>query len=293
MVQVSTAYLASSRVRARSYTTSEPVIRGCTDQPWPLDQAEHRVFARRITSSGCCLGGSEQPRLRHPAQHRPSWPDARARSGSPRAAGELPDDRLNSGSSARASLVSRTRCRAVRLPGNVMSSHASALRLAAGRTVSPRPVTVKHAARVHPEPAFRVALGARVKHQRPGLEIARHDDRRAQLRPLGIPGRRSTVATAAREGRRVVSRGRQLPPAMSARLRVTPEHAGATPGPRVAETAVELEHGEVPSAGQANSPRTAHPGKGRPAPRARGSPARVPRAAPVRASPLVAMLTGQ
>src|SRR2546427_6774270 len=51
MVQVSTAYLASSRVRARSYTTSEPVIRGCTIRRWPLDNRNTACFARRITSS--------------------------------------------------------------------------------------------------------------------------------------------------------------------------------------------------------------------------------------------------
>ncbi len=51
MVQVSTAYLASSRVRARSYTTSEPVIRGCTIRRWPLDKRNTACFARRITSS--------------------------------------------------------------------------------------------------------------------------------------------------------------------------------------------------------------------------------------------------
>src|SRR2546428_12339757 len=51
MVQVSTAYFASSRVRARSYTTSEPVIRGCTIKRWPLDKRNTACLARRITSS--------------------------------------------------------------------------------------------------------------------------------------------------------------------------------------------------------------------------------------------------
>src|SRR2546422_8115927 len=43
----------------------------------------------------------------------------------------------------------------------------------------------------------------------------------------GYPDAASTVATAAREAGRVVSRGRQLPPAMSARWRVTPGSSGS------------------------------------------------------------------
>jgi len=69
-VQVSTAYFASSRVRARSYTTSEPVMRGCTISRWPLDKRNTACFARadhfldRVAPQR-----AEQTRLRHPAQH--------------------------------------------------------------------------------------------------------------------------------------------------------------------------------------------------------------------------------
>src|SRR6266480_3926312 len=97
MVQVSTAYLASSRVRARSYTTSEPVIRGCTIRRWPLDKRNTACFARRITSS-MVLPRRVRSSRGFDTRRNTSVLARRARDPvalEPR--GELPDDRLNLG----------------------------------------------------------------------------------------------------------------------------------------------------------------------------------------------------
>src|SRR6266516_312573 len=81
---------------------------GLHDQAVAARQAEHRVFrAADHFLDGVASEGAEQSRLRHPTQH------VRLGQSRPRV-----------------------------FPGNVMSSHASALRLAASTTVSPRPVTV-------------------------------------------------------------------------------------------------------------------------------------------------------
>src|SRR6266700_2708100 len=48
----------------------------------------------------------------------------------------------------------------------------------------------EHPPAVHPQRAVGVAIGARVEHQGPGVEIAWHHDRRAELRLAGVAGRR-------------------------------------------------------------------------------------------------------
>jgi len=100
---------------------------------------------------------------------------------------------------------------------------------------------------VHPEPAIRAALGTRVEHQRPGLEIARHDDRGPQLRPVRIPGRRQHR----RHGGACRGEGRLARlPASGGDVRQVAGDAGQHREQRlrfgVAEAAVELEHGQRP-----------------------------------------------
>src|SRR6266571_5537284 len=243
-VQVRTAYFASSFVSRRSYTTSEPVMRGCTTRRSPLASRNTACLARRPTSSKA-----------FPLRVRSKRGFDTRRSTSVFARRTRAILKPSSRGASSRTIVSTSGSSGTRLPGfpprNVAPIRLSRKRDqlarigAAARSLAHRvaqPGDREHPSAVHPEPALRVALGARVEHQRPGLEIARHDDRGTQLGLIGIPGRR--------EHRRHGGAGRRegrlpRPPASGGDLRQVTGNARQHREQRlrfgVAEAAVELE----------------------------------------------------
>src|SRR5216117_1579259 len=128
-----------------------------------------------------------------------------------------------------------------------------------------QPCHREHAPAVHPQRAVGggAAVGARVEHERPRLHVARHDDGRAQLRLVGIAGRREHGGHRRARRREGALRGVPAPgrdPGQVAR------HAGQQREQglrlRVAEAAVELEHVRRPI-GREHQPGVEHAGVAR------------------------------
>src|SRR5947208_4456688 len=174
MVQVSTAYFVSSRVRARSYTTSEPVMRGCTISRWPLDSRNTACLARRITSS-IVLPLSVRNRrgldtrrstsvlvsfaraIRYPSSRGASSRTIVSTSGS---SGTAPPD------------LPPPDVPPIRLAlecDQLARGGAAPCRL--GHRVT-QPRHAQHTAAVHAQRAVRVAIRPGVEHQRSGLHVA-------------------------------------------------------------------------------------------------------------------------
>ena len=112
-------------------------------------------------------------------------------------------------------------------PSKPISSHPCALRSRAAATVSPSPVTVS----TRPPATRTVPSGSREvpawNTSVPGSR-SRGTSTAAPSRGLsGYPGAASTVATAARLGDSIVSRGLQLPMAISRSCVVTPGSTGS------------------------------------------------------------------
>jgi len=120
---------------------------------------------------------------------------------------------------------------------------------------------------VHPQRAIGVAVRPRVKHQRPGLHVARHDDRRAELRLVRIARGREHCGDGRSRG---VERRALGSPTSRRDLHQVPRQPGKGREQRlrlrIPEPAVELEHVRRAVARQ-HQPGVQHSAVARPAPR--------------------------
>src|SRR5256885_5587875 len=188
-VQVSTAYFVSSFVGRRSYTISEPVIRGCTTSRWPLARRKTACLARRLTSSTALPvrvrnnRGFETRRNTSVFLSRARtilWPSSR---------GPISRTIVSTSGSSGTLQLPPSDVPPVGLP---LEGDAPAQRRAPRRGLRDRvgePGHAEHAAAVHPQGAVRVAIGARVEHERVGRWVGWKHDRRAHLGLIGVTPR--------------------------------------------------------------------------------------------------------
>src|SRR5690348_15365759 len=159
-------------------------MRGCTTRRWPLVRRNTACLARRPISSKPLLL-SVRSRRAFDTRRSTSVFASRA------CAILQPSSR---GASSR-TMVSTSGSSGTRSPLHVPPADVPPVRLSLERNelctvralLARRSHGVTHSrygedpAAVHPQRAVRVAVGARVKHQRPGLQVARDNDLRAQL----------------------------------------------------------------------------------------------------------------
>src|SRR3989441_292129 len=181
---------------------SEPVMRGCTTRRWPLPSRSTACLARRLTSSTVL---PLRVRSRRGLETRRStslfasrarailWPSSRGASSrtivsTSGSSGMLPP--LPLPVAPRDLAPADVPAVGLPLERDQLARVGALLRGVRHGVAQPR--HREHAPAVHPQRAVGggVAVGARVEHERPRLHVARHDDGRAQLRLVGIAGRR-------------------------------------------------------------------------------------------------------
>src|SRR2546422_9453816 len=188
-VQVSTAYFVSSFVGGRSYTISEPVMRGCTTRRWPLARRNTACLARRLPSSTALPvrvrnnRGFETRRNTSVFLSRARtilWPSSR---------GPISRTIVSSSGSSGTLQLPPSDGSPVGLP---LEGDGLAQCRAPGRGLRDRiaePGHAEHAAAVHPQRAVRVAVGARVEDERVGRGVSREHDGGAHFRLVGVAPR--------------------------------------------------------------------------------------------------------
>src|SRR5437867_1808279 len=244
-VQVSTAYFVSSFVGRRSYTISEPVMRGCTTSRWPLARRSTACLARRLT---CSTAFPVRVRSNRGFETRRNtslflsrartilWPSSR---------GPISRTIVSTSGSSGTLQLPPSDIPPVGLP---LEGDALAQRRAPGRGLRDRvaePGHAEHAAAVHPQRAVRVAVRARVEHVRVGRWLGWKHDRGAHLGLIGVAPRGEHRA----HGRTRGGERRPLgpPPARRdgrerSRERARGQHWEQRLRFGVAEAAIELEH---------------------------------------------------
>src|SRR2546422_10249633 len=202
-VQVSTAYFVSSFVGRRSYTISEPVMRGCTTRRWPLARRRTACLARRLTSS-TALPVRVRNNRGFDTRRNTSVFLSRARTILwPSSRGPISRTIVSTSGSSGTLRLPPPDVPPVGLP---LEGDALAQRRAPGRRLRHRvadPGHAEHAAAVHPQGAVRVAVGARMEHERVGGRLLGQHDRGAHLGLIGVaPGGEHRAHGRARGGAR-------------------------------------------------------------------------------------------
>src|SRR5260370_26876599 len=188
-VHVRTSYLASALERERSCTTREPVMRGCTTRRCPLASRNTACFARRLT---CSKALPRKVRSKRGFETRRSTSVFARRTRAilaPSSRGASSRTIVSTSGSSGTLLLPPTDVAAVGLPAKRDQLRAAGAARPRRRHAVPEPRDGEHPPAVHPQRAVGVAGGPGVKHERLRLQVARHHDRRAEFRRVGVARR--------------------------------------------------------------------------------------------------------